>query len=125
MSGLLFKQEVYDIIGACMDVHNELGHGFLEVVYGDALMIEFEKRGIPFNREQKFEICYKGQVLAHQYYTDFVVFDKIILELKAASYIVDEHIAQTLNYVKASNLQLGLIVNFGREKMEYKRLIYS
>ncbi|GAB5537901.1 MAG: hypothetical protein Salg2KO_00040 [Salibacteraceae bacterium] len=115
MPELIYKQEVYDIVGACMDVHKELGHGFLEAVYGDALMIEFEKRMIPFNREQKFEINYKGQTLAHRYIADFVVFDKIILELKAASFIVDEHVAQTLNYVKASNLKLGPIVNFGRE----------
>ena len=124
MTEILYRQEVYDIVGVCMDVHNALGHGFLEAVYGDALMIEFEKRDIPFKREQKFEIEYKGRVLQNKYSADFLVFDAIILELKASSYIVDEHIAQTLNYVKASGLRLGLIVNFGREKMEYKRVIY-
>lgn len=107
-----------------MNVHNELGHGFLEAVYGDALMIEFQEQGIPFSRERKFEIEYKSQILTHSYNADFVVFDSIILELKAASAIVDEQIAQTLNYVKASNLRLGLLVNFGREKLQYKRLIY-
>lgn len=121
---ILYKNEVYQIIGACMNVHNELGHGFLEAVYGDALMIEFQEQGIPFSRERKFEIEYKSQILTHSYNADFVVFDSIILELKAASAIVDEHIAQTLNYVKASNLRLGLLVNFGREKLQYKRLIY-
>jgi GxxExxY protein len=121
---ILYKNEVYQIIGACMNVHNELGHGFLEAVYGDAFMIEFQEQGIPFSRERKFEIEYKSQILTHSYNADFVVFDSIILELKAASAIVDEHIAQTLNYVKASNLRLGLLVNFGREKLQYKRLIY-
>ncbi|MEZ4720965.1 MAG: GxxExxY protein [Flavobacteriales bacterium] len=124
MAELVYKQEVYDIVGACMEVHKQLGHGFLEAVYGDALVIEFEQRKISYNREVKFDIDYKGQTLTHKYVADFIVFNKIVLEIKAAAFIVDEHIAQCLNYVKASGLRLGVIVNFGREKMEYKRLIY-
>ncbi|HLT23813.1 MAG TPA: GxxExxY protein, partial [Ignavibacteria bacterium] len=80
MADLIYKEESYKIIGLCMDVHNELGKGFLEAVYKDALQYEFEKEGIPFEREKGHKIEYKGKVLEHKYFADFVVYDKIILE---------------------------------------------
>lgn len=121
---LVFHEETYKIIGACMEVHSTLGHGFLEAVYGDALMIEFEDRRIEFEREVSFEITYKGLILDHGYCADFEVEGKIILEIKAAKELASEHVAQTLNYLKASGRRVGLLVNFGRESLEYKRLIY-
>lgn len=107
-----------------MEVHNQLGHGFLEGVYGDALMVEFEDRKIRFEREVEFEIYYKGIVLEHTYLADFVIEEKIILEIKAAKALANEHVAQTLNYLKVSGCKIGLLVNFGQEMLEYKRLIY-
>src|SRR5699024_7515985 len=119
MSNIIYKEESYRIIGKCMEVHKQLGMGFLEVVYKDALELEFRKAGIPFEREKKYDIYYKGQRLFHHFYADFVVFDKIILEIKGVSGIADEFIAQTLNYLKASDNKLGLIVNFGEMKLNY------
>lgn len=121
---LVYKQESYEIIGACMEVHKYLGHGFLEVVYKDALEYEFKKNNIPFSREVAFEVVYKNEILKHCFYADFVVYDKIILEIKSYAGIVDEHIAQTINYLKVANCKLGLLVNFGRMSLEYKRLVY-
>ncbi|MCE2963879.1 MAG: GxxExxY protein [Chitinophagales bacterium] len=121
---LLYKEEVYQIIGACMEVHKHLGHGFSEVVYKDALELEFAIRTIFFKREQEYEVEYKGMVLKHKFFADMVICDKIILELKAAATIDNVHIQQTLNYMKVSNCKVGLVVNFGKERLEYKRLIY-
>jgi len=121
---LIYKHEAYNIIGLCMEVHKELGHGFLEVVYKDALELVFLQNDIPFVREKEYKIMFRNIILPHKYYADFVVFDKIILEIKAATSLVDEHIAQTLNYLKASKNRLGLLVNFGRLQLEYKRLVY-
>jgi len=121
---LIYKHEAYNIIGLCMEVHKELGHGFLEVVYKDALELVFLQNDIPFVREKEYKIMFRNIILPHKYYADFVVFDKIILEIKAATSLVDEHIAQTLNYLKASGNRLGLLVNFGRLQLEYKRLVY-
>ncbi len=123
MSEIIHKEESYQIIGKCMEVHRHLGKGFLEVVYKDALELEFRKAGIPFEREKKYEVNYKGQRLFHHFYADFVVFDKIILEVKGVSGIADEFIAQTLNYLKVSGNKLGLIVNFGEMKLNYKRIV--
>lgn len=106
-----------------MQVHNELGHGFLEIVYKDALQIEFSQEGIPFEREKEYPVYFKGILLPHRFYADFVVYDKIILEVKSISYLTDEHIAQTINYLKVSGCKLGILVNFGRGKLEYKRLL--
>ena len=97
---LIYKDESYQIIGICFEVHNNLGAGFLEIVYKDALEYEFRKAGIPFEREKKFEVNYKGIVLPHKFYADFVVFDKIILEVKSVSGIADEFVAQSINYLK-------------------------
>ncbi len=106
-----------------MEVHNNLGAGFLEIVYKDALEWEFKNSGIQFEREKEYSVNYKGVILPHKFYADFVIFDKIILEVKGIAGIADEHIAQGLNYLKVSQNKLALIVNFGELKMNYKRII--
>lgn len=123
MKELTYKEESYQIIGKCMEVHNNLGAGFLEVVYKDGLEYEFRKAGIPFEREKMYEVNYKGIILPHKFYADFVVFDKIILEVKAVSGIADEFIAQAINYLKVSQNKLALIVNFGELRLKYKRIV--
>ena len=120
---IFFKQESYDIIGACMEVHRELGCGFLEGVYGDALEREFIIQTIPFEREIPFGIKYKSYQLNKKYIADFICYNKIIVELKAVNELCPKHEAQVINYLKALNLKLGILVNFGEEKLEYKRLI--
>ena len=125
MEAIVYKKEVYDIVGACMTIHNYLGHGFLEVVYKDAAEIEFANCQIPFEREKKFNVDYKGVILFHKFQSDFFVMDKIILEIKATKEgISNEYITQTLNYLKISGCKLGLIVNFGKPSLDYKRLIF-
>ncbi len=118
-----FKEESYRIIGICMEVHRILGKGFLEIVYKDALEYEFKKKGIPYEREKKYEIEYKDIILPHHFYADFVVFDKIILEVKAQQGIVENHIKWVINYLAASKCKLGLIVNFGEDSLITKRII--
>jgi GxxExxY protein len=120
---LIYKEESYQIIGKCMEVHNELGYGFLEIVYKDALEILFLQSRIIFEREKEYNVYFKNVLLPHKFYADFVIFDKIILEVKAISDLTDADIAQTINYLKVSNNRLGLLVNFGKEKLEYKRLV--
>jgi GxxExxY protein len=123
MTDILYKEESYRIVGICMDVHNQLGPGFLEIVYKDALEYEFRKSGIPFEREKEYLINYKGTILPHKFYADFVVYGNIILEVKAVSGIADEFIAQAINYLKVSQNRLALIVNFGELKLNYKRIV--
>jgi GxxExxY protein len=124
MENILYKKEAYDIIGACLAVHNYLGHGFLEVVYKDAVEVEFSAFRINFEREREFNINYKGVILLHKFHVDFVVMDKIIVEVKSTNEgISNGYIAQTLNYLKISGVRLGLIINFGKTSLEYKRLI--
>ena len=122
MTQLIYNKESYKIIGICMEVHNNLGPGFLEVVYKDALEYEFEQAGIPYSREKRYEVKYKDIVLPHDFYADFVVFDKIILEVMGVRGIQEEYIARTINYLKVSGNKLGLLVNFGELKLQYKRL---
>lgn len=121
---LIYKEESYQIIGKCMEVHNELGHGFLEIVYKDALELIFRQDGIFYEREKPYEVYFRDILLPHRFYADFVVMDKIILEVKCVRTLTDEHIAQTINYLKVSKNKLALLVNFGRGKLEYKRLVY-
>jgi GxxExxY protein len=122
-SQFLFKQETYAIIGAALEVHKYLGYGFLEAVYKEALEYEFQLRKINYVREKEFTIIYKGLTLNKKYYSDYLIDNKIILEVKAASDIVDAHVSQTLNYIKAGKVKLGLLINFGSESLEWKRLI--
>jgi GxxExxY protein len=108
-----------------MEVHNILGHGFLEIVYKDAIEYELQQRKILYEREKEYIVHYKNIILKHNFYADFVVCDNIILEVKAAEGgISDEFISRTLNYLKVSGCKVGLIVNFARAKLEYKRLVY-
>ena len=123
MTDLIYKEENYKIIGICMEVHRNLGKGFLEIVYKDALEYEFKKNNIPYNRERAYEISYKEITLPHKYFADFLVYEKIILEVKAVNGIIDEFIKQTLNYLAASKCKLGMIVNFGEDSLEYKRIV--
>ncbi|MCO5235370.1 MAG: GxxExxY protein [Chitinophagaceae bacterium] len=123
MNDILYKEESYKIIGLCMEVHNNLGAGFLEIVYKDALEYEFKKAIIPYDREKRYEVNYKGIILPHQFYADFVVLDKIILEVKSVQGIADEFVAQAINYLKVSGNRLALITNFGELKLNYKRII--
>jgi len=106
-----------------MEVHNNLGPGFLEVVYGDALEYEFKKAGIPYQREKEYEVQYKDTVLPHKFFADFVVYDKIILEIKAVKAISDVFVAQSINYLKVSGNKLTLLVNFGEKSLNYQRVI--
>lgn len=106
-----------------MEVHNTLGKGFSESVYSEALELELKSNGVPYKKEAKFDIYYKGKLLSKKYYADFVIDDKIILELKAVENISASHIKQTLNYLAVSKLKLGLIVNFGENSLNYKRVI--
>ena len=123
MDDLYLKEEVYKIIGICMEVHTILGKGHSEIIYGDALEYEFKKNKIPYNREMKFNITYKEIILPHHYFSDFVIFDEIILEIKAIQQLSSSEIKQTLNYLAASKNKLGLLVNFGEDSLKYKRII--
>ena len=117
------QKESYQIIGICMDVHRILGRGLLEIVYKDAIEYEFKKKNIVYEREKKYEIEYKEIILPHLFYADFVVYDKIILEIKAQRGIVDKHYSWVINYLAISKCPLGLIVNFGENSLVTKRLI--
>jgi GxxExxY protein len=125
MPQLIHEDISYNIIGACMRVHRFLGHGFLEIVYKDAMQIEFAESEIDFTREKEFDINYKGIILPHKFYADFFVMDNVIVEAKATKDgITNDFIAQTLNYMKVSGCSLGLIINFGKSSLEYKRLVF-
>ena len=112
MSYLLYKSESYEIVGAIIAVQKELGCGYLERVYQDALEYEFKMRKIPYEREKNIQIMYKGKPLGEPYRADFVCYGKIIVELKAVKTLEDTHYAQILNYLKATKMKLGILVNF-------------
>ena len=119
-SDIQFQQEIYDIIGAAMEVQNELGRGFAELVYHEALNIELGLRGIPYETEKLITITYKGHLLDRTYKADLVCFDKIVVELKSVEKLKTEHTAQLLNYLKATKLPLGILINFGETPLKYK-----
>lgn len=122
MSEIIFKEESYKIIGACFEVYKQKGCGFTENVYQECLKIEFRLQNIPFMFEPKIQLEYKGEILERYFEPDFVCYDKIIVELKAVSHLIDEHRAQTINYLNATNFELGLLINFGHyPKLEYER----
>ena len=110
------------IINACMEVHNELGNGFLEPVYQEALEEEFKIQGIPYVREKLLPVMYKGKQLKKEYYADFVCYDDIIVELKAVSVLSKPHKAQVLNYLNAANKEIGSLINFGETKLKWERI---
>ena len=122
---LLLKDEAYAIVGAAMEVHTQLGPGFLEAVYADALGIEMKALGIPFEREVDVHIHYKGERLHHRYRADFLVFGGIILELKAIKSVGDVERAQALNYLKATRHSLALLLNFGAKQLDWLRLVHT
>ena len=124
MTEIIYKEESYKIIGACFEVHKTLGHGFKESVYKDALEVEFKKIGVPFQREKSYNIFYKEEKLKHFFVADFIVYDTIILEIKIGQYIGDPYLKQTLNYLKASGLKLGIVINFGTSSLEYQRVLF-
>jgi len=123
MEKIIYKEECYQIIGKCFEVHKQLGAGFLEIVYKDALEFEFKRNNISYSREKEYEVHYKNIILPHKFYADFVVEEKIILEIKSVSKISEEHIAQSINYLKVSGNKLALLVNFGELAMSYKRIV--
>lgn len=122
-NNFLFKDECYKIIGCCMDVHSNLGCGFLESVYQEALELEFIRNFIPYESESQIDIYYKGIVLDKKYYSDFICYDEIILELKAVKSLEVIHTAQLMNYLKATQKKVGYLINFGSTSLEYKRFI--
>ena len=115
-----YDKELYAIIGAAMEVQNEMGDGFLELVYHDALNIELGLRGIPFETEKPIAINYKGKPLERTYKADLVCYDQIVVELKSVEKLKAEHTAQLLNYLKATGLPMGVLINFGERPLRYK-----
>ena len=119
---LIYEKETAEILNACMAVHNELGNGFLEAVYQEALAIEFDERGLPYKREVKIPIFYKGRKFDKEYFADFICFDKIIVELKCLSRIVSANKGQVINYLHGTKLEVGLLVNFGEPSLKWERV---
>ena len=124
MVDLIYKDESYKIIGAAIEVHKILGHGFLEPVFQSALAHEFNLLKIPFEKEKLLKIRYKDIILDKYYVADFICYEKIIIECKATDKLLPEHESQVLNYLNATGYRLGLLINFGRPKIEVKRLAH-
>ena len=120
---MIFEKESYEIIGVLYEVYNNLGSGFLEIVYKDAIEYEFKSRNILFEREKEYSVNYKEVELSHKFYADFVVFDKIILEIKCVKEFSNHHFSQCLNYLKVSENRLCILVNFQDESLIYKRIV--
>ena len=125
MEKYLYKDLTYRIIGCGINVHKELGCGFLEQVYQEALGKEFKYQNISYKREVRIKIKYRNEYLDKEYQADFICFDRIILEIKALSEFASTHEAQVINYLKATELEIGLLINFGAESLQYKRLILT
>ena len=123
MSNIIYKSESYKIMGIMFDIHSNLGKGFSEIVYKDAIEYELEKSLIFFEREKEYNVKYKDIFLKHKLYADFVLFDKIILEVKCCNSISESHISQAMNYLKVSANKLAIIVNFNNNSLEYKRIV--
>ena len=122
----MYKQEGYNLIGAAMEVYNSMGHGFLEEVYHECLEIELKLRDIPFRSQPKLILNYKSEQLAKFYMPDLYVYDDIVVELKAIKQLTDDHTAQIMNYLKATQKPVGYLLNFGSPKeLEWKRIIMN
>ena len=117
------QKESFEIIGLCMEVHKILGKGLSEVVYKDAIELELKAKNISFERERKHEVEYKGTILPHYYFADFVIGGTIILEVKAQEGVLEDHYRQVINYLAVSKLKLGLLINFGENSLKFKRVI--
>lgn len=122
-SKIIYKDESYRIVGLCMKIHSTLGQGFKEIIYKDALEAELIKEKIPYEREKYFPIQYGETILERKFNTDFFVFDSIILEIKASSQIHAASFRQTLNYLKISRIKLGILINFGTDKLQFQRIL--
>ena len=121
---IIRKEDSYKIVGAAMEVFNQLGHGFLEAVYQEALEREFKSRGIPYEREKELAIFYKGELLEQTYKADFICYEDIIVELKAVAMLQDSHRSQVYNYLRATKNKLGLLINFGNsDGLEWERKV--
>ena len=125
MTELLLKDEVYSIIGAAMEVHSILGCEFLEPVYQEALEIELRKRKIPYAPQKQLPIYYKDNRLKKTYVADYIAFEKIVIEIKAITHLSSLEEAQLLNYLKATDHEVGLLINFGAESLQWKRMVRS
>lgn len=123
MVNLVYKNESYAIVGALFEVYNNLGSGFSEIVYKDAIEYELKRLGIEFEREKEFRVQYKDVILPHRFYADFVVFNKIILEIKAVAALNDKHLAQCINYLKVSGFKLAIMANFHQDFLDHKRIV--
>ena len=123
MSEIIYERESYKIIGACIEVHKELGCGFLESVYQEALELEFRNKNIHYEREKELKIFFKNFELNKRYVTDFICFNRIVIEIKALSKLNSDHDSQILNYLKATGIKLGILINFGEKSLKYKRLV--
>jgi GxxExxY protein len=123
MSELLYRTETFNIIGACMKVHQTLGNGFLESVYQEALEKELKRREIPFLKQQRLNIYYGEEKLDKYFIADFVCYDKVILEIKAVSYLGNNLTQQVVNYLKSTKMEVGLLINFGEKSLSWKRFI--
>jgi GxxExxY protein len=125
MVDLIYKDEVFAIVGAAIEVHRQLGPGFLEPVYQEAMEYEVSTRDIPFVAQQRIQIKYKEHLLSKEYVADVVCYDKIIVEFKALDCLTGKEEAQVINYLKATGFKVGVLINFGSHgKLEWKRLVY-
>jgi len=126
MAKLIYPDESYAIMGACFNVYKDKGCGFTEPVYQECLEIELDYQKIPFRAQQRMKLTYRGRELKKKFKPDFICYEKIIVELKAVSQLIDEHRAQMINYLNATGMELGLLVNFGHyPKVEYERLVLT
>lgn len=123
MSHILHKNESYTIVSVLFDIYNNLGSGFSEIVYKDALKYKFKTLNIPFLREKEFKVQYKNIILPHKFYSNFVVFDKTILQIKSVESLHNKHIAQYINYLKVSNLKLAILASFNQDLLHHKRIV--
>ncbi|MFO7870992.1 MAG: GxxExxY protein [Kiritimatiellia bacterium] len=124
MDDLVYKEETYEIMGACFNVYNEMRSGFLEAVYQECLEIEFDFQQIPFHSQPRLDLTFRQKPLKNKYAADFICFDKIVIEIKAVVNLIDDHRAQLMHYLRATKYQLGLLVNFGHyPDLEYERIV--
>jgi GxxExxY protein len=119
------RLETFRIIGVAMEIHRTLGKGFSEIVYKDAFEFECREQDIPFVREKEFVVNYKGKILPHRFFADFVLFDKVIVEIKSRKGIIEDHYAQVINYLAISKLEVGLLLNFHEKSLEQRRIVLS